>query len=354
MANEVVSIAQFREAINNMAEYVPYRGRNIDQHAAAELYDDAGNRITGLKVKLYIQDDGGNWTRDGLIKPEFIWDTKKISGNSIVDSGNHTYHDNLLGSNVIEYDDGTYFLNKSNSHLKSQNLNDITTFNSKSLMFNIWFRIHEPIQDEEFGELLLFKINKHTADDDYSPKSSNGEGVLTVSLGYDETNATFTPHITIHNADGDAMISHSCRDIKFNDLNNLQFILDYNIVGVNTGYTFNSFVNGFIEPEYTGTITTPVYSGNYFIEMGTGFKGEIMYAALNIVDEATPLSTDMFEKQYLFKYPLPRSKEWVDFSDDAEKKGQNLFIEASQISKVIENLRGQLFVKTNSIKVKDG
>ena len=119
--------------------------------------------------------------------------------------------------------------------------------------------------------------------------------------------------------------------------------IDAEELGIYTGYIFNSFVNGFMEPQQITNWTTPVYSGNYFIEMGTGFKGEIMYAALNVTD--SELSTDVFEKQYNFKYPLPRSKEWVDFSDDAEKKGQNLFIEASQITKVIENLRGQLFVK---------
>jgi len=84
--------------------------------------------------------------------------------------------------------------------------------------------------------------------------------------------------------------------------------------------------------------------------IGWKYKGEISYMTLSCYYE---LDDHYIEAFWKYGYPLPRGPELVDLSDYFEQQGRNLLIEVGDIDKAIENIKGQLYVKTNSVKLRD-
>jgi hypothetical protein len=64
------------------------------------------------------------------------------------------------------------------------------------------------------------------------------------------------------------------------------------------------------------------------------------------------LSDETIKAYWKYGYPLPRKPEMVDLSDYFETQGKNLLLDIGNISKAIENLKGQLYVKTNTVKLR--
>lgn len=332
-----VSVAQYREVIQSLLDYIPQprENRHVSDSPSGELFTAGGDKITGLKLKFYIEDDGGTWASEGLIKPSFIWDMKKIAGGVIIDSGSYTTHLNLVPKNLRETDDGLYFLDSSQSYLSSQLFNN-NFMENKNVLLNIWFT---PSLKSQSENSVLFNLNSVSRD-------TNGirgyDSILRVDI-IQESNNQQSLHISKLHTDGRIISFSSNIPIFTNNLNNLQLFATDGLIT----YLINGKIGTFAIPGGIG----PEYLNNDYsnFEIGKGFKGEISY--INYLVTTESISNSVLLLQHKLRYPLPRSKQLVDLSDYFETKGKNLLINVGTISKSIENLRGQLYVKTNSIKV---
>lgn len=435
----ILSYPQFLQAIQSALDYRPKRGRNQLDSPSGELFNSVGDKISGLKVKFYIKDDGGNWNDGTLVKPEFIWDMRKINSGFIIDNGSFIAHSNLLSMNVKETSEGLYFNGENNSFIRSIAPLDLSTVNTECSVFNNWIIPNNFSTDEALIlSLLIDPDNRVLNETRYLPdvenesppqvpgsilpvnpvtltilKEGNGEvlvsNYLQIASGYQfnpeslvkltaipETGWEFvlwegTSSINRINpykfkiyADMEILamfrrktgISYITSNIfslslvknnsKFNFKVNLgehSIILDddynfddkYNIIVrveplVSTS-NIDIFING--KNVYSSQLSGLIgyNSNNVKFEFGKDFKGEILYSTINFNDSL--INDTIIKNMYLFKYPLPRSQEYVDLSEEFKSNGRNLFIEARDISKSIENLKGQLYIKTNNIKLRN-
>lgn len=331
------SVAQYKEIVQSLLDYIhqPRENRHTNDSPAGELYTAGGDKITGLKLKFFIEDDGGTWDSEGLIKPSFIWDMKKIAGGSIIDSGNNTTHLNLSPHNLRETEDGLYFLDSENSFLESE-MFDNTSMANKNVALNIWFR---PSLKNIVKTSTLFVLNAIVRD---SHGNRGYTPIIKIDIHQDSNNLQ-TLHVSKLITGGYMQYYSSGIKLFTEDLNNFQFFAS------NSKLTY--LINGKI-----GYITLPSYvssshqSSSYSqFTIGKGFKGEISYITYLITTET--ISSTILLLQNKLRYPLPRSRQLVDLSDYFEVNGKDLLMNVGTISKSIENLRGQLFIKTNSIKV---
>ncbi|HLD98259.1 MAG TPA: hypothetical protein VI815_02955 [Candidatus Nanoarchaeia archaeon] len=321
-----VSISQFKEAISQILEgdlSSPKRDRLTSVHQSAELFNATGDKITKLRLKFYIEDDGGDWTLDNLIKPNFIWDMKKIAGAAVIDSGNHAFHINLTSSNVKETTDGIKFIGKSKSFLVSSTIPNFID-GSKTLI-NLWFK----------PELLgigntssLFQISGQTAKQPtiFSINLIENGGLLNFGLTYYQAGVKYNKIYS------DTIIP--------NAYNNIQLLIDTNL---------SILVNGSAFVDTLSISLNPLSFTNIILKFGENYFGEISYITLHINNNVT---SAMMDYQYTMRYPLPRDSELVDLSDEFELRGKNLFIDAGSISKAIETIKGEFFIKSNDITLR--
>jgi hypothetical protein len=331
----VVTLSEFKDIISSMLHQDPRRDRLTEIHPSAELYDASGNTIVGLKIKFYIEDDGGDWDLDGLVKPEFIWDMIHIAGGVVVDSGKSTNHSPLLGSNCKDNSDGMYFIGSSSSSLKSNGAIQFTPSMSDYVL-NIWFSPENNDQISEPTELVsLYSMTNRIY---YPFKSSTDNPIWSLKIRRIDDNFSNIYLWFMDNAANPRTIDLG--RVQTNVLSNL--IIKF---GESDGYyLLNGEMSNMIP---MGTPLKPLYTG--FFSFGEKYKGNINYVTLNIGS----LDSSILKKMHSFGYPLPRSKELVDLSDNLTRQGQDVFIEVGNLSKAIENLKGQLYVKSNSIKVRN-
>ena len=151
----LLSLKQFQELIDTAIEYQPHRDRFTGQHPSAELFTGAGNVVNAIRLKFYVQDDGGTWDWTEIAKPQFIWDMKKIMASSVIDDGMANRNAHLATYSVNETDDGLRFYETIDSKLLSPEgiLNEGLDFTKST--FNCWFR---PSKNNLESEGLMFTM----------------------------------------------------------------------------------------------------------------------------------------------------------------------------------------------------
>lgn len=324
----LLSLKQFQELINTAIDYQPHRDRFDGEHPSAELFTGAGNIVNSIRLKFYIQDDGGTWDWTQIAKPQFIWDMKKIIAGTVIDDGMSNKNAHLACKSVNEIDDGVYFYESPNSILET-----VGQFSSEGLdfnktIFNCWFRPELTI-NYSFGTLFDFK--------------SDGYSRLKIMIGKVSDDKFY---IRIY-----AITGIIVYDRIINGDGNVPFTYGkkYNLQVVFQNLSFKVIVNGSVL--YSQTLTNNLaVTTNCTIKVGYLYKGEISYITLNAYYELNDYYLEAFWK---YKYPLPRGPELVDLSDYFEQQGRDLLIEVGDINKAIENIRGQLYVKTNTVKLRD-
>lgn len=322
----VISVQQFKEALEQL-NYAPRHSRNTKDSQAAELFNRGGEKINNIKLKFLIQDDGGTWDDGTIIRPDFIWDFKKIVSGYVIDNGIATNRLDLFLENVKQTDDGVYFLGHDTSYGKNDIAYSMAVFDNDYALFNIWFT-----PEYEAGGGILFRLMVES------------RSVFTVSLSSIDTDY-YTIGLRAKLTADDNFATSLPGPFRFGYKQNIQV---YFSSGDNKVYTYH---NGKL------ITTTNISSGlfyaaaNSYVITGQGYKGEISYITLNF--SANPISDTIIKNFYLFQYPLPRKKEYVDLSQEFEKDARNLLIDVNSVEKAIESLKGQLYVKTNNITLKD-
>jgi hypothetical protein len=318
-----VSIQQFREAILDVLGYNPRKERYTHDHQSAGLFNASGEKIAKINVKFFIQEDGGSW--DDLIKPEFIWDFKKINAGYVIDDGKNTTHLDLKANSAKETSDGIYFIGHQRSYLESRSLFNFNSLDRTYILFNAWFTPQYNTLSNP-GQII-------------SIQDSLGNIYFSVSL----VNRSTTEYI-IECTDYIGS-TKSIRDIGetllFNFKQNIQIYYCSNTIKV--------YLNGNLICNFSGGLLN--FENPSLVNFGQYYRGEISYITMNF--NSTEILTPIIQKMFKFKYPLPRQKEYVDLSEIFETNGKNLFIEAKSISKAIESIKGHLYMKTNSIKLRN-
>jgi hypothetical protein len=323
------TLNDFSEAIRE-ALYNPRRDRITTDSPSAELNQGAGNTISGIKVKFYLEDDGGTWDDGNIIQPRIIWDMKKIVSTIIIDSGYNYYldgenitsidHINLIPNNVNETPDGILFRGTITSYLASTN----SSISSEHLptdefLFNIWFKP----ESHSFTDNVLFDMFNGTNHD------------LMIKIN-GVTNETYRIGITIRNETERQITDILSIDIR----QHLMIFVD--------GTSLSVYLNGIVI--YSDTLLGVLNWNNTFqIEIGKKYQGEISYISMNFEDDGT-FTTEIIKNYFKFGYPLPRGKELVDLTDPANNL--NFFLDIGNIDKAIETVKGSLYMKTNTIKLK--
>jgi hypothetical protein len=327
----LLSLKQFQELINTALEYQPHRDRFDGEHPSAEIFTGAGNVVNAIRLKFYVQDDGGTWDNITIIKPQFLWDMKKLMAGTVIDDGIANRNAHLTATSISETDDGLNFYEIPTSKLvhNVDILNDGLNFNNT--IFNCWFRPSQ-IQRYPFGALFIME--------------SNGLGKLGIVISTDTTNSE---RFTIR------VMSQLTDSIVFDHIINgtqvMPFIWDqkYNLIVSMQNAYIKVFVNGHLLRDMP-LPTNLVVNSSVGFTFGMDYRGEISYATLSCYWWHDDNFLNSFWK---YGYPLPRGPELVDLSDYFEQKGKNLLIDVGDINKAIENIRGQLYVKTNTVKLRD-
>lgn len=325
-----VSLSQFKELLRSVVEtpYEPRRRRDLQGGPSSELFTSESNQINQIRLKFYLEDDGGSWTDGTLVKPEFIWDMKKIVANSVVDDGGANKKAYLLASNIQEKSEGLAFFGLYNSYLQSNTI-DCSSLTTSNFILNLWFEPREfdvstygdifKLFDYQYGLMLNVRIVKDAMN------SSK------FRLNFLYRTSTSAPAL---------QLSEHLTEFYINRKYNL-------IISYQSG-TLSVFING--EPLMSATRDALRSFGSQgaFFEVGRLYKGEVHYISLNF----SSATATQVQNLWKFKYPLPRKKELVDLSKNFENYGENLLIDAGEISKVLENIKGQFYVKTNNITLR--
>lgn len=329
----IVSLGQFKEMIAEALEYNPRRGRLTGDHMSAELFEGAGNTVHGLRVKFYLEDDGGTWDGTTIAKPTFIWDMLKISAGSIIDDGYKRA--DLLVHSASETDDGLYFYESNNSYLgvlSGEVQVSTAGLHLDKSVFNCWFTPYE-YQQYIIGGLL--GINSGQAPKVYiSVRSDNA------ASGQD-----FSISVFIKASEGDVH-----KVVQGTSNMPLMWGKKYNLIVEFGGSTLRIRVNGVTLFEASYVDTTPAVGSEINFVVGYRFRGEISY--MTLYANQWVLNETLKKAFFLQGYPLPRGPELVDLSDQFEIRGKNLLIDVNNIDKAIENFKGQLYVKTNTVKLR--
>lgn len=323
----IVSIAEFQEIIRSAFDYYPYKERNQNEHPSGELYQSGGNTINSIKLKFLIEDDGGNWDDLLLVKPQIIYDFKKIIAGSIIDDGSLKI-DLAVTRPVKETDDGLEFYGTSESYIQSE-LKVIDDLDFSKFILNCWF----------------------------TPQYVNNTGGVLFSI-YDPDLTLFTVVIM-----SDNLLLGTFKILVFGRLTGGVTFAQFITSGPRTIFRYGkktnlqvSFYNGDFQVRVNGeTIVSDTHnaldiSGYKRIMIGSQYKGEISYISVNALWSLTDQQRINLWK---FGYPLPRKKEYVDLSTYFHENGLNLLLDIGDINKTIENFRGQLFVRTNTIKMRN-
>lgn len=331
----LLSLKQFQELINTALEYQPRRDKFDGEHPSAEIFTGAGNIVNAIRLKFYVQDDGGTWDNITIIKPQFIWDMKKIMAGSVIDDGVANKNAHLTVSSISETDDGLNFYGVNTSY--ASNIGPILTsgLNMENTILNIWFRPYENINNTLGYLFMLFSINLTT---------------IRFYLGI-KTDPVNSERFQIRIFSALRTSPFYILDRIISGTSSLQFEWKklYNVQISLQGTTFKIIVNG--RQVHTETLTYAFEAPERIaIFVGSLYKGEISYATLSCYAWHDDNFLNSFWK---YRYPLPRGPELVDLSDYFEQKGKNLLIDVGDINKAIENIRGQLYVKTNTVKLRD-
>jgi len=334
----LLSLKQFQELIDSSLNYNPRRDRLTGEHPSGEIETGAGNTINSLRLKFLIEDDGGLWDGIEIVKPEFIWDMKKIVASSIIDVGAAHKNANLSIQNVSESDDGLVFHEMSSSRLVGD-LIPTTDLNFNNTVLNIWFR---PYKNKiyDFGYLFIL-FNRVQPYNYIFPR-------IMISIGLDPANSgRFCLRVYIMINDSPFIIIDKI--ITGDNVVSLLWEKKYNCQVVIQNFILKVIINGhsFYETSMSHNLSL---SYHLLPMIGANYNGEISYISLSANGLLIDSQISSFWKM---GYPLPRDKEYVDLSDYFETNGRNLLIEARNIDKAIENLKGQLYVKSNTVKLKD-
>lgn len=327
----VISIQQFKEILEDY-NYAPRHSRNTAGGQSAELFNRAGEKINNVKLKFLIQDDGGTWNDGTLIKPEFIWDFKKIIASHIVDNGAATNRLDLQIQNAKETADGIYFLSTESSLAINTDPYSLSGFNNSHVFFNAWFTPEYSLYNN--SSLFLFT--------EYIEGSYLKGSLFSIRITpIDSTYFTIAFYSSLTTGKINGLLSGP---FKYGFKHNFQIYFD------SANSLAKLYVNGALKESIT--MDYPFYlPSKVFVSSGTLYKGEISYISMNF--SSIPFSDTIIQNFYKFGYPLPRRKEYVDLSQEFEDHSRNLLIDMKTVDKAIENLKGQLYIKTNNITLKD-
>jgi hypothetical protein len=343
MSNNLIGLGQFVEIAKDAVRN-PRGSRSVGLHPSAGLYEQEIDSVIGIRVKMLVEDDGGTWESDNIPKPAFIWDFKKIhSSGNLIDSGYFQTHFNLKPNNVGEVDEGLYFFGSQNSNLTSPNVINLSQFNNKKVLFNIWFKPKE--NQKEIGNLFsLSNWNNRDIiirDPDTRDSLRITGPLLSVALHKNNDKGHF---LKINFLNVEKLINNY--NIENDFISNIVILADATFVKV--------FINNEIVYNSTMDLKTPLmnlFNRNFRVSFGEDYLGDINYAFLgsdnNYEDEIIP------KKLFKFRYPLPRNKEYVDLTNQLDMIIDDILIDAGTITKSIENIQGNLFLKTNEVKIKN-
>lgn len=321
----VISVQQFKDILEEL-NYAPRHARNTADSQSAELFNRSGEKINNVKLKFLIQEDGGTWGDGLLIKPEFIWDFKKLIAGYIVDNGNFVNRFDVFVNNAKDTNDGIYFTGNKSSYARNTTVFSTTGLNNNYVFFNGWFT---PEYTSEPGILMNITDGEFTSyfNVNIAPIDVNTYSVFV----YSKTESGHSD-VTIYGP------------FTYGFKQNLQIYID----GINN--LIKGYINGSLR--FTETIDSDFYIPvSIYTTFGEFYKGEISYITINFSNVA--ISDTIIANFCKFQYPLPRKKEYVDLSQEFETNARNLLIDAKTVDKAIESLKGQLYIKTNNITLRD-
>ncbi|MFV2014200.1 MAG: hypothetical protein ACC656_02130 [Candidatus Heimdallarchaeota archaeon] len=330
----IVSASQFKELVES-AIYSPRRDRDKVGGVSAELYEGVGDRISNLRVKFYIEDDGGEWNSD-LLQPELNWDMKNVIAQSVADSGGANLNVSLNANNVRETDDGIEFFESTNSRLYSE------SFSTSSLDFtkfacSIWFT-PEKLTGTEHANIVSL---------------GDGSSVPNFSISIDP-NPNYAEQFMLRIYMKLSSATQAYQFTQTTEPNSTQW--DWGNKFHLVVRIESTIVKVILNGETYRDVTTPgggnlSFGSNSDVIVGSGYRGEISYCSVRC--GASSVTDTHLENFWKHKYPLPRGPELVDLSEYFEQDGRDLLLDVGNISKAIENLKGQLYVKSNTIKVRN-
>lgn len=321
-----VSIDQFRELIQRTIdpEYIPRRGRNQKDHQSGELFTGGGDTINKIKVKFYLEDDGDTWDTTSLIKPQCIFDMKKISASFLVSEGLIGQNIKLKIYNALENYEGIKFLGLETSKILLVGTVDLTSLNNYTV-FSMWF---EPNIVEEAGQLFTI--------------SDSVNQLFRVAIAPANVRETFVLNYSFNDGTDTHTVPISSNSTSFN------YDRKYHLIVSMQNGIHKVYLNG--EKVLDTSLSNIVFGATNIISIGNTYKGTISYITLQ--GGGSEIQESVIKKYFKLGYPLPRNKEYVDLSSEIEKYGTNLLIEAKDIERVLESFKGQFYVKTNNIKVR--
>src|SRR5690606_16344261 len=286
----------------------------------------AGNKISAIKVKFYLEDDGGSWDDGTILRPKFLWDMKRIVSNVIIDNGGHTAHADLFPHNVTETRDGLFFNGSQNSYLDSELISH-SGLNDTGVLFNVWFTP----SSNQTGTIFESRGQ--------SPSTANFRlGILQASTNLYRL---FT-NITTNTPTNLFVDIYTSKTFSLNEKRNVIVNINSNVIRI--------FIDGILVYTKTlpGTHTFYIPTNPIRYKVGELYKGEISYITVNF--ESSTISDEIIYNFFRFGYPLPRSKELVDLTDPTN--GLDLYLDVGNINKAIEAIDGHLYMKSNSIKLR--
>jgi len=329
----IVSMSQFKGIIEGALQYDPRRDRLTHDSMSGELFEGVGNTINAVRLKFLIEDDGGTWDGVTIAKPSFIWDLVKISAQSVIDDG--PKRADLHIYTARETDDGLEFLETNKSYIGDLSGDisiSVSDLNWKNTVFSCWFTPEE-LQSYQDGTI----ISAH----------KSGSVKFYAGIHSDLENPTnFGIRVYISTLPTENIID---RIVYGTSVMPLVWGKKYHLTVVAGESRLAVIINGVtLYDEVHNAI--PDISNDLSFIIGYRYKGEISY--MTLYANQWFLSDTTIEAYWKYGYPLPRKPEMVDLSDYFETKGKNLLLDVGNISKAIENLKGQLYVKTNTVKLR--
>lgn len=325
-----VSLSQFKELVQRAVDtpYDPKRGRFDHDHPAGELFTGGGDTIQNIRIKFLMEDDGSDWSDSDLVKPQYIWDMKKIASNYLIGDGTLGVNAKIEVKNGLTSEEGLTFLGHSKSYASQTSSSSLTNMGTYTLI-NVWFQpqLHN-------GPSLIYGLTNQDSTVSYA---------ALIYIKHPTIANKFILYFAWRSTGGvDQSVALSESIVKY-DIEQRYNLLVYIVGGV---YKF--YLNGeLIRTLNHGTSLQIDATGKF--HFGLNFKGEIVYFTMQ---GGTALSDTVLRNYWKFGYPLPRKKEFVDLSDNIESYGKNLLIDAKDIQRVLENVKGQFYVKTNNVKLR--
>lgn len=330
----IVSMAQFKEIVETALEYDPRRGRLTHNHMSGEIYDGVGNTVHGVRLKFFVEDDGGTWDETTIAKPSFIWDMLKISARSVIDDG--PKRADLQIHTTRETDDGLEFLETTKSYI-GDNIGSIliptTGLDWKNTVFSCWFTPQRHLTHLNGTLINIYQTGSTRFYVGVQPEAVNPI-------------TNFSVRVVINTIPGQPSID---RIVTGTVIMPLLWDKKYHLSIVAGTSRLAFIVNGVNLYDEVHNATPNIDDSVSFL-IGMKYRGEISY--MTLYAEQENLSDTLISAYWKYGYPLPRKKEMVDLSDYFETQGKNLLIDVQNINKAIENLKGQLYVKTNTVKLR--